>query len=617
MAELRIPIIGEFRGKKAFDQAGKATSTLDKSVKRLGKTLLGVFGAQQMMRYAKNGVAAFAENEKSARRLETVVKNLGLAFETPAIEASLDRMSAKFGFEGEVLREAFQKLITSTGSALKAQELLNASLDIAAGSGVDLLTVNQDLAAAYVGQTRGLRKYNLGLTQAQLKTLKFDDALDLLTGSFKGAAGAELETYSGQMRVLQEASDNAQEIIGGGLIDSLMILSGDTSVEDLAKSMTELAESTSVALTQLSTFGKGVKDIFGGIATVVEKFILATDPFVDLIVEGDPSGFMDRPRARAGRFFAGGQDSILEAQRNKARAKAEADRLKAEAARLKLEKQRAALEKQRLAREKQQNALLKASQTLDLERISIAAALKGQISETDRLSLSLQLALLNQNDEAATKLSGLLTEAVKRQNELNALLLATPKAPNPYSEWKVPKLDFGGNLLGSPVPNFVPPSFMMPTPPTPTPTATETLAVITADTAAAVIVALTETAESLGVAAETILGGGSTVSATEAIVTATEEVAKVITELLAQPDYTAIQADATLELIEAFKSAQAAQVAAEKAAAVADRMGNVNIIVELDGAVVGNAIKDSTLNSSLSGSFSEVNRVDRFRATPR
>jgi hypothetical protein len=492
-----------------------------------------------MARYARNGVAAFAENEKSARRLETVVKNLGLAFETPAIEASLDRMSAKFGFEGEVLREAFQKLITSTGSALKAQELLNISLDIAAGSGVDLLTVNQDLAAAYVGQTRGLRKYNLGLTQAQLKTLKFEDALDLLTGSFKGAAGAELETYSGQMRVLQEASDNAQEIIGGGLIDSLMILSGDTSVEDLAKSMTELAESTSTALTQLSSFGKGVKDIFGAVATVVEKFILATDPFVDLIVEGDPSGFMDRPRARAGRFFQGGQDSILEAQRSKARAKAEADRLKAEAARLKLEKQRALLEKQRLAREKQQNALLKASQTLDLERISIAAALKGQISETDRLSLSLQLALLNQNDEAATKLSGLLTEAVKRQNELNALLLATPEAPNPYRNWVMPApgtyTTAGGalsleDLRGRSGALVVPPVVIPPTVENPYTT-----------------------------------GGGA----------------------LSLED-------------------------------VRGRSGSFNtlppitVVVELDGKVVGDAIRDSTLNESLSGSLSSINRTNRF-----
>lgn len=443
MAELRIPIISEFKGKKGFDQASKATTTLDKGVKRLGKTLLGVFGAQQMLRYAKNGVAAFAENEKSARRLETVVKNLGLAFETPAIEASLDRMSAKFGFEGEVLREAFQKLITSTGSALKAQELLNASLDIAAGSGVDLLTVNQDLAAAYVGQTRGLRKYNLGLTQAELKNLDFNTAVSKLTANFKGAAGAELETYSGQMRVLQEASDNAQEIIGGGLVDSLMILSGDTTVEDLAQSMTELAESTAVALTQLGSFGKGVKDIFGGIATAVEKFILFTDPFMDLIIEGDPSIFMDRPRSRAGRRFEGGQDSVLEANRAKARAKAEA-------ASAKRAKELAALQKKGLDTQKKSLALQRAGKTLDLEQISIEAALKGEISETDRLSLLLQKSILQGNTSLATALSDQLQSATRRQNELRSLLLTTPEAPNPYRNWTLPTelLNYTASSLG-------------------------------------------------------------------------------------------------------------------------------------------------------------------------
>jgi hypothetical protein len=38
----------------------------------------------------------------------------------------------------------------------------------------------------------------------------------------------------------------------------------------------------------------------------------------------------------------------------------------------------------------------------------------------------------------------------------------------------------------------------------------------------------------------------------------------------------------------------------------------ITVIVELDGKVVGDAIKDETLNSSLSGSFSEVNRTSRF-----
>ena len=169
---MALPVIniGSKLDGKGFKQAETASDKLGKSVKNLGKAFGITFGATVLANYTKNAVKAFAENEKSAKRLTTVVKNLGLAFEVPQIERNLDDISAKYGYQGEVLREAFQKLIGVTASVAKSTELLNLSLSIAAGSGQDLLTVNQDLAAAYVGNTRGLRKYNLGLTQSELKT---------------------------------------------------------------------------------------------------------------------------------------------------------------------------------------------------------------------------------------------------------------------------------------------------------------------------------------------------------------------------------------------------------------------------------------------------------------
>jgi hypothetical protein len=445
---IRIAAIFDNKGLK---QADTATGKLSKGVKKLGVAMIAAFSAQKIISFGKNAMKAFAENEKSAKRLETVVKNLGLAFETPAIEASLDKMSAKFGLEGEVLREAFQKLITTTGSATKSQDLLNLSLDIAAGTGIDLLTVNQDLAAAYTGQTRGLRKYNLGLTQSELKTLDFDSAVAKLTANFKGAAGAELETYAGKMRVLQEGADNAQEIIGGGLVDALMILSGDTSVEELAVTMEELATNTATAIGEIAKLAKTVGSLFSESYGAVDDFADDITNFIDSITGGPKGAMKLRGVGTARRSFGGGSGgaggNIAD---NIARRNAEAAAAKREKDRIKREKELAALAKKSLEAQRKALALSKAAKTLDLERIGIEAALKGEISKTDRLSLNLQLALLDKNDAAATKLSGQLSEAVKRQNELAALLLATPKAPNPYEDWKVPKLDFGGNLLGSP-----------------------------------------------------------------------------------------------------------------------------------------------------------------------
>ncbi len=400
LPSLVVSAVTTFDG-KALGKGQKQISGFEKSVRSVGKALGVTFGAAALANYGKNAVKAFAENEKSAARLAQVVKNLGLAFEVPQIERNLDDISAKYGYQGEVLREAFQKLIGVTASAEKSTQLLNLSLSVAAGSGQDLLTVNQDLAAAYVGNTKGLRKYNLGLTQSELKTLKFEDAVALLTSTFKGSAEAELNTYSGKMRVLGEAADNAQEIIGTGLVDALMILSGDSTVEELAQSMSELATNTSEALTNLAAFGKGVADIFGPIASGVEKFIKFTQPLVDLIVEGDPTGFTGRPRPRARRMFEGGQDSVAEAKLARQRA----DALAKETA----NQRRLAREREKAARaEKNKVSLSKAAAAFDSTRISIAAALKATYDKETKLRLeALMLIEEDRGDEALKKINEL------------------------------------------------------------------------------------------------------------------------------------------------------------------------------------------------------------------
>jgi hypothetical protein len=219
--------------------------------------------------------------------------------------------------------------------------------------------------------------------------------------------------------------------------------------------MLELADNTAEALGNLAKFGKGVQDTFGPIATVLEKFINATQPIFNSIVFGDALFGNTKARPTARRFFAGGQDSVKEATIQKQRAAADkkaADNLK----------RLASLQAKTLADQKKKNALDKASRTLNLDAIGIEAALKGKISETDRLSLNLQKALLEGNSALATSLAAQLEAAIKRQKELEELLKNTPKARNPYEDWKIPKLDFGGNMLGTPVPNFIPPSFVTP-----------------------------------------------------------------------------------------------------------------------------------------------------------
>lgn len=453
--------IGSTFDAKGFKKADKATSALDKSVKKLGVALAATFGAQQLLKFGKNAAKAFIEDEKAATRLAQSVKNLGLAFEVPRIEKFISELSRASGVTDDQLRPAMQRLLQTTGSVAKSQELLTQALDISAGSGVDYETVVNDLSMAYVGQTRGLRKYSLGLSQAELKTMSFADVQEKLTKQFSGSNAAYLETYAGQMSILSNVAGEASETIGKGLVDALMILSGDTTVEDLAVTMENLASNTANAITEIAKLGKSVANFFSESYGKADSLADRITDFLDRLT-GNSERITRRNVGRAGRSFGGGSGGAggnIETPEEKAqRLKREA----AEKAAAKRARELAALQRKNLDTQKKAAALAKASQTLDLDRINITAALKGKISESDRLSLQLQIALLDKNDALATELAKKLDETIKRNNELAASLRNTPEAPNPYRNWTVPKLDFGGNMLGQAVPNFVPPKWATP-----------------------------------------------------------------------------------------------------------------------------------------------------------
>lgn len=423
MADLRIDIASEFIGKKAFTQADAATAKLTGSVKKLAGAFGLAFSGRAIIQFASNSVKAFAEAEKANTRLANSVKNLGLSLSTADIQKNLDEISAKTGIAGEPLAAAYQALLTTTGSVIKSQELFNQALDISAGTGIELGIVTQDLANAYVGITRGLKKYNLGLTQAELKSKSFAELSALLNKQFAGSNAAYLDTYAGKLGVLGEAANNASEIIGGGLVESLLILSGNTSIEDLAEDMKTLATNSAEALTKLASFGDKLYNVFEKIADFIIKYIL---PTMSLIIEGDPTGFMDDPsKAKARRFFTGGQDALKTAQSNAAEklAKQRADAL--------LKTQKAALKVQQ-----EQLKIKKAGTLFDLEQIGIVAALKGQITDDERKRLQLQLAILTGNSAEASILAGKLAYSQGLTKEMVAYLKDLPDAKNPFSAWK-------------------------------------------------------------------------------------------------------------------------------------------------------------------------------------
>ena len=233
-ADVKIDIAAEFTGKKAFKQADTATQKLTSNVKKLAGAVGLAYGTSAIIAYGKASVKAFAADEAAARRLTTAVENLGIGFANPQIADYIANLEKSAAITDDVLRPAFQGLLTTTGSLTQSQKLLNDAITISRASGVDLATVTEDLGKGYVGITRGLQKYNTGLTRAELQSKSFNEILGVILKRSAGAAEDYLGTTAYKFDVLSVASSNAAEIIGGGLVDAFALVGGGTDANDAA-----------------------------------------------------------------------------------------------------------------------------------------------------------------------------------------------------------------------------------------------------------------------------------------------------------------------------------------------------------------------------------------------
>jgi hypothetical protein len=333
---------------------------------------------------------------------------LGLAFADPSVKNFIADLEKQFGILDDQLRPAFQRLLTTTGSVTEAQSLLRTALDLSAASGADVVSVAGDLSKGYVGQTRALAKYGIGLTQAELKAMSFEEVQTRINDLFGGQATVAVDTYAGAMQRLSTASSNAQEIIGGGLLDALAALGGGG--EGGLTNTLNLIEKTSTAL-----------------ATFVRRFGVGVGQLAAL-ARGDLQAFraIGETEMNRGRDMSGITPAI----------RAELTKAAADKA---AKKNRDALlktTKEQTKAIKEQTALQKAGTLFDIQQAQIIAALKGNITDEERKRLELQLAILTGNTSEASKLAGELAKSQGLSKELAAYLASLPDAKNPFTAWK-------------------------------------------------------------------------------------------------------------------------------------------------------------------------------------
>ena len=368
--------IGSKFDAKGFKQAESEISKLTKGVKNLAGAFGLAFGAQTLMRYSKQAVKAFAADDKAARVLAGTLKNLGLSYAATDVAGFIDSLEKQFGVVDDLLRPAYQRLLTQTGDYKLAQDLLRTSLDLSAQSGQDVVSVSNDIAKAFAGNTRGLIKYGLGFTKAELAAASFDDVLTRIAQVSSGQAALAADTISGKLAKIDAAAGRASETIGGALVDSFAALAGNGDIDkaiskfdDFIKNATNIFKLSTGALS-LGELTKGKEFGFD-----LRKGLTLTDIKTSSNRSASPAGKgLAAVADKKARDAINKNTTAFKANTTAVKAKTELDKLSAK---------------------------------FDLDRIGLYAALAAATTEEEKARIKAKIAILEQNEAGAKALNAL------------------------------------------------------------------------------------------------------------------------------------------------------------------------------------------------------------------
>lgn len=280
----RFIITGEYKDKatkaarKDLKGLTKDTGTFAKLSKKYyaAATAAAGYYAQKIL---KESIKNALEDEKSQRVLALTLANVANATDAAVIatEQQISAMQSAYGVVDDQLRPALARLARSSGSASQAVYDLKLALDISAATGKSLEAVTGALGKALDGNYASLQRLGLGLDQSLIKSKDQKKIFDQLRKTFAGFAANEAATTEGKFRRIAVAADEAKEIIGVALIDSInSVIDTQGGVEGLTKAFNDLAYAIGDTIRGFSSF----VDNFNGFTKKASLDLVALIPVI-------------------------------------------------------------------------------------------------------------------------------------------------------------------------------------------------------------------------------------------------------------------------------------------------------------------------------------------------
>lgn len=232
----------------------KANHTIEgfaKSAKSAFGVIAGYLSASAISSVIQNVTAAYMEQERALNKMGQAMKNQG-DFSKAGLKDMEDYASA--------IQEAStvgDEAALSAMANLKSYGMLNdevkratqVAVDFAVAKkeeGMTVVTASELIGKAYAGNTATLSRYGIVIDENIKGAAKFEAVMQQLQARFGGAAQAELETYEGRIKNLQNTWGDVKEVLGAialEIADPLIPL-----MKSLAEEGKKAAEGMNLAL---------------------------------------------------------------------------------------------------------------------------------------------------------------------------------------------------------------------------------------------------------------------------------------------------------------------------------------------------------------------------------
>jgi hypothetical protein len=418
MANVVVSALATWNG-KALKKAKQDVNVFSKEVKSLGKAFGVTFSAAAIVGFSKKAIKAFTDDQAAAKRLQLQLENTGNAFRVDEVEGYIKSLEKTNAILVD-LRGPFQTLLNLTGSVELAQRSLESALNISAGTGENLNTVVSAIASGIRGQTKAIKNLNTGIDANIIASGDMNAIMEALDKRFSGQAAARLDTYAGKMDALKKGADEATKAIGTGLVDALILLGKDQSIEN--------------ATDQMENFGLAISNVIVGLAELIKKSdnILTVNgegKFGDILLALQPGGQgISRLLTQLNKAGASARVSTPTGTNTANLRENRLNQLFKEAVKYRK------LENEQL---KKKTEVDKLSEKFDVERIGLMKALGEATDAETKLRIQAKIAILDNNEALAKKYNAelnaktaadlLATAATDAANALNTL-------PNKYDQ---------------------------------------------------------------------------------------------------------------------------------------------------------------------------------------